>query len=71
MLEVKNGSYLEFNYVNWEGLTSYRKVKVKRIYFGFTEYHKQDQWLMEALDLDKNELRTFSMEDMVNVIESN
>lgn len=69
-IDVTGVSYIEFNYVNWRGLTSYRKVRVKQMYYGTTEHHLRSQWLMEALDLDKREMRIFAMEDMENVIDS-
>jgi len=35
------------------------------IWFGSTEWHKQDQWLLAATDLDKNERRDFALQDIV------
>lgn len=69
MFEVKMGSFIKFGYTNWEGIVNYRTVEIKSIYYGFTEYHQQNQWLMKAWDFDKNAIRVFAMNDMVNVIE--
>lgn len=59
--------FLEFDYVNWRGVKGHREVKVIRIFFGSTGYHKESQWLMEAFDLVKKEERVFAMKDMSNV----
>ncbi len=59
--------FLEFDYTNWKGVKGHREVKVVRIYFGSTDYHKEQQWLMKAFDLAKNEERVFAMKDMSNV----
>jgi poly-D-alanine transfer protein DltD len=67
MLEVSNGSYIEFDYTNWKGVFGHRKGRVQRIYYGSTEFHLETQWLIEMLDMDKAETRVFAMKDMINV----
>lgn len=67
-MEVTNGSYIKFDYINWRGVQGHRQVKVKRIFFGLNEYHPGEQWLMEAFDEDKQDVRTFAMKDITNVI---
>ena len=34
--------------------------------FSSTEWHKEEQWLLKALDLDKNEDRDFAIKDISN-----
>ena len=60
---------LTFQYTNWQGHFNTRSVdgNTARIYYGHDEWHKEDQWLMEALDLDKGELRHFAMKDIMNI----
>lgn len=36
----------------------------KKIWFGSTEWHKEPQWLMTAMDVEKNEIRDFAMKDI-------
>lgn len=67
LLEVSNGSCIEFDYVNWKGIKGHRKVVFGRLLFGSTEYHSEEQWLMEALDVDKDATRVFAISDMSNV----
>jgi hypothetical protein len=38
------------------------------MWYGHTEYHKEDQWLLKALDLDKNAERDFAVKDILRFI---
>ena len=55
-------------YRNWKGVIAERTIMPYRMFFGATEYHPEEQWLLEAHCLDKNELRTFALKDMVPII---
>ena len=44
-----NAKSLEFEYKNWKNEISIRKVYPDYIWYGHTEYHKEDQYLMKAL----------------------
>lgn len=56
---------LVFDYVNHRGEKGERRVRpTVPIYFGSTEFHKEEQWLMEAWDLDKNAVRVFALKDI-------
>lgn len=55
---------LEFGYTNYKGEYAVRRVVPQHIYFGHTEYHPANQWLMHAFDVDKGEFRDFAMADM-------
>lgn len=51
-------------YTNWKGETAERTIRPIELWFGETEYHPEAQWLLRALDLDKNEERNFAMKDI-------
>lgn len=51
-------------YKNYRGEVAQRHIRPVKIFFGATEYHPDEQWLMEAVDLDKGETRVFAMRDM-------
>ena len=51
-------------YTNWKGEKRERVIEPRHIYFGSTEYHKEPQFLIEALDVEKNEVRHFALKDM-------
>lgn len=67
MFDLEIGVNIQFKYINWEGLTSHRRVLPIAVMFGTTEYHKESQWLLKGLDLHKNEVRIFAMNDMTDV----
>jgi predicted DNA-binding transcriptional regulator YafY len=58
---------LKFTYKNWKGIISERRIDMYsiKIYYGEVEWHEGEQWLMEAIDLDKNDFRTFAIRDIV------
>lgn len=61
---------MEFNkivtivYTNYKGNTAIRKILPKDILFGHNEWHKEDQWLMIAYDVEKKADRTFALKDI-------
>ena len=51
-------------YTNWKGETSIRRILPIQVVFTSNEWHKEEQWLLEARDLDKDAIRTFAMKDI-------
>ena len=51
-------------YTNYRNETSVRKIIPERIWFGKTEWHPEDQWLLDAYDVDKNAKRSFALKDI-------
>jgi predicted DNA-binding transcriptional regulator YafY len=49
------------DYTNWRGERSLRVVEPKSIFFGKNEWHREPQWLLSALDVQKKEVRTFAL----------
>ena len=62
---IKDERTLKFEYVNWEGKQGTRNVKPLTIYYGNNKYHRTDQHLLQAIDLDKNAERNFSVKDIL------
>lgn len=66
----KNGGSVEARdaislvYTNYRGETSVRRVIPKRIWFGATDWHPEDQWMLDAVDLDKQAERSFALKDI-------
>lgn len=55
---------LSFIYKNYKGVTAKRKIETPaKLYYGSNEWHKEPQWLLEAYDCDKGELRAFALAD--------
>jgi predicted DNA-binding transcriptional regulator YafY len=51
-------------YTNYRGETGYRNIIPHRIWFGSTQWHPADQWLLDAHDVEKNAIRNFAMSDI-------
>jgi len=55
-----------FTYTNYKNITATRIVRPKLMYWGFTDYHKEVQWLLVAYDIDRKADRTFAMVSISN-----
>lgn len=51
-------------YTNYKGVTAIRRILPEKIYFGSNEWHPAPQWLLDAIDLDKEAPRTFAIKDI-------
>ena len=51
-------------YTNWRGETSIRNIEPKELIYGSNEWHKEEQWLLIAYDVDKQADRTFACKDI-------
>ena len=40
------------DYTNWRGRRRDRRIRPVRVWFGSSDWHKEDQWLLEAVDLE-------------------
>lgn len=56
--------YVEIDYTNWKGERSIRKIVPRQLFEGKNEWHPELQWLVLALDLDKQADRNFAMKDI-------
>ena len=57
---------VRIRYTNYRGETAYRRIIPKAIRFAATEWHPEPQWLLDAVDLDKNVDRSFAMKDIAS-----
>jgi predicted DNA-binding transcriptional regulator YafY len=51
-------------YTNYRGETAVRKIVPKKIWFGKTEWHLEEQWILDAVDIEKKADRGFAMKDI-------
>ena len=56
--------HVKILYTNWKGATSYRNIIPKSIEFKSTDWHKEEQWILNAFDIDKNADRGFALKDI-------
>ncbi len=59
---------LKFDYINWEGKRAVRTVKPIKLWYGKTQWHPKEGWLLKAVDLEKNEERDFSVKDIIKFL---
>ncbi len=52
------------DYTNWKGVRSERLIEPLRVVFEENEFHKPAQWLVVAIDLEKNAERSFALKDI-------
>lgn len=56
---------VEIDYTNYKGIRAIRRIQpLGPLKFESSEWHPEKQWVFEALDLEKNETRTFAMKDV-------
>ncbi len=60
-MENKNVKIL---YTNWKNETRYRKIMPISIEFKSTKWHSEEQWILNAIDIEKNEQRSFAIKDI-------
>lgn len=58
---------VQFTYTNWKGETRKRQAILMEFFIGANEWHKEPQWLVKAIDLEKKNFRTFALKDMTDV----
>lgn len=51
-------------YTNYRGETTIRQIVPKRIWFGKTDWHPEEQWLLDAFDVGKDADRQFALKDI-------
>lgn len=61
------GRVIRINYRNYKGETRLRTIIPASVWWGATEWHPEEQWLLEALDFEKGEMRDFALKDFCSV----
>ncbi|MFC1870642.1 hypothetical protein ACFLXW_00050 [Candidatus Dependentiae bacterium] len=51
-------------YTNWRGETAERAIKPIEIYWGKTEWHPEEQWLLRVWDIERDAERCYTMKDI-------
>ena len=55
---------VELDYTNWKGERRWRRVLPRKLWYGMTNYHREPQWFIRAVDLEKNATRDFALRDI-------
>lgn len=64
MIELKFNEINQIEYTNWKGSTRVRYIIPIKLTFGRTEYHPQDQWLVQACDCEDRQMKHFALKDL-------
>lgn len=59
---------IEFEYRNWRGEVRVRRARPVRMIYGSNEWHPQEQWMMEAVDAETLEMRTFALSGILRYL---
>ena len=57
------GEPVTLTYTNWRGETAERTIIPRRVWWGSTEWHPEPQWLLTAIDVEKQAERDFALRD--------
>ncbi len=63
-MSVDAKKVITVRYTNYKGETGMRSIVPEKIWFGSTEWHKDEQWLLDAYDIDKAAIRNFALKDI-------
>jgi len=55
--------FIKGTYKNYQGKVSQRTIMPLRVLFKATDYHPDQQWILDAFDLDKSAERSFALKD--------
>lgn len=63
-LDINEKESVKIIYTNYRGKKSERIIKPVSLWYGSTEWHTEEQWLLHAIDLEKDAERDFAMKDI-------
>lgn len=55
-------------YKNYRGEVAIRKIVPTKLFWGKTEYHPHEQWLMTVWDCERNAYRDYALQDILEFI---
>ena len=58
---------VRIGYTNWKGEKGDRHIQPLQVWYGATQWHPEEQWLLRALDVEKQAERDFALKDIVQV----
>jgi len=62
------GNPIKVKYKNYKNEISIRTIIPLRVHYGNTQFHPENQWLLEVWDVDKDASRTYAMQDIIEFI---
>ncbi len=62
--EATEPKVVGIEYRNHRREVTWRRIVPERIWYGSTPWHPNEQWMLRAFDLDKDEARDFALCDI-------
>jgi len=62
--EQPAGKPIKVQYTNYRGETAIRTIIPSRVFWGATEYHPEEQWLLEVYDVERKATRIYALKDI-------
>ena len=59
---------INVRYTNWRGETAVRSIVPLEIYFGKTDYHPEEQWLLRVWDVERDAERIYAFKDIKEIL---
>ncbi len=56
---------VKITYKNWRGEVAERSIQPIELWYGKTDYHPEEQWLLKAYDIEKKAERDFAVKDIL------
>ena len=66
VVEVNEEEVVEIDYRNWRGETTRTKIVPKHVFFGSPEWYIEEQWFLNAYDLEWDAYRDLALKDIMN-----
>jgi hypothetical protein len=66
MANLPSSREVSILYKNWKGEVAWRRIVPLSISFESSQWHPVPQWIMRALDIDKEAERSFAIVDIQN-----
>jgi predicted DNA-binding transcriptional regulator YafY len=63
-MSIDTNKTIKILYTNYRGEKGHREILPEKIWFGSTQWHEEEHWLLDALDVKKGESRNFAMKDI-------
>jgi hypothetical protein len=62
---MNQAQQVKVRYRNYRGEVSERTIVPRSLYWGATEYHPHEQWLLSVWDVEKQAERTYAFKDIL------
>jgi len=59
---------MKVRYTNWRGETAIRTIVPLEVYFGKTEYHPEEQWLLKVWDVERSAERIYAFKEIKEIL---